>query len=435
MNKPTPNKQTDIRRAVIPYLYCNSCGDKSPALIMLGSCPRCSGALQYLFEGSFDEGGFNGRSDHLPGLWKYFDLLPLQHTDNIVSLGEGYSEVIELSELSDLLRGAKLFIKLDCEKNPTGTFKDREASLVISRCKELRLDNLVFYSTGNTGRAYTRYAAQIGLTTYFFMPKECQYKLTASIKKNENNFIILIDDDYRKIAPYAKQFAAVNGLIAIAPLHDRTESYATIAYEQFQQMPECDFFVQTIASGMGPVGFLRGHKNLVRFGFEKKEQIPRIICVQSRETNSMYRAYAAGKTVMTADDLPAVPPASLFEPTLNSTNPINNYPDLRQCLAESNGIIEDVEPKEVVKVSKPLVEALERRKIGLRFDLEKSLLIGFTGLVKVAEEGRLGRNVRVLLLGTGRGREGADDLVSPDAVAKPQLDDPKDLKQRLDRLL
>jgi hypothetical protein len=43
--------------------------------------------------------------------------------------------------------------------------------------------------------------------------------------------------------------------------------------------------------------------------------------------------------------------------------------------------------------------------------------------------------VRVLLLGTGRGRESTDDLVSPDAVAKPQLDDPKDLKQRLDRLL
>jgi hypothetical protein len=89
----------------------------------------------------------------------------------------------------------------------------------------------------------------------------------------------------------------------------------------------------------------------------------------------------------------------------------------------------------VVKVSKPLIEALERRRIGLRFDLEKSLLIGFTGLVKVAEEGRLGRNVRVLLLGTGRGRESTDDLVPPDAVAKPQLDDPTDLKQRLDRLL
>lgn len=428
---PIPNKQPEIRPAMIPYLYCNSCGNKSPSLIMLGNCPKCSGTLQYVFEGSLDEVSFNGRNSHRPGLWKYFDLLPLQHPENIVSLDEGYSEVIELSELSELLRGAKLFIKLDCGKNPTGTFKDREASLVISRCKELRLDNLVFYSTGNTGRAYTHYAAQIGLTTYFFMPKECRYKLKASIKKNENNFIILIDDDYRKIAPYAKQFAAANGLTAIAPIHDRTESYATIAYEQYQQMPECDFFVQTIASGMGPIGFLRGHKNLVRFGFEKKEQIPRIICIQSRETNSMYRAYAAGKTAMTTNDLPSIPPASLFEPTLNSTNPINNYPDLHQCLTESNGIFQDVEPSEVVKVSKPLIDALERRNICLQYDLEKSLLIGFTGLVKVAEEGGLARNAKVLLLGTGRGGVRTDELITPDAVVKPQLDDPIDLKQRL----
>ncbi|NES84584.1 MAG: hypothetical protein F6K10_26040 [Moorea sp. SIO2B7] len=28
----------------------------------------------------------------------------------------------------------------------------------------------------------------------------------------------------------------------------------------------------------------------------------------------------------------------LFEPTLNSTNPVKNYPELYKCLQESNGI-------------------------------------------------------------------------------------------------
>jgi len=356
----------------------------------------------------------------------------LRNPENIVSLGEGDSEIIEIEELSAILRGAKLFVKLDCTKNPTGTFKDREASVVISRCKELQLNDLVFYSTGNTGRAYTHYAAHVGLTTYFFMPRQCQYKQKAAINKNGNNFIILVDDDYRQIAPYAKRFAAVNGLTAVAPLHDRTESYATVAYEQFHQMPDCDFFVQTIASGMGPIGFLRGHQNLVKFGLERKEKVPRIICVQSRETNSMYRVYRAGRITMTEDDLPRFPPDTLFEPTLNSTNPVNNYPDLYKCLTESDGIIEDVDPKEVVKESKPLVDALERRNIYLRFDIEKSLLIGFVGVVKVAAEGSIGRNDRVLLLGTGRGDNRSDDLIPPDAIIKPSVDDPKDLKQRLE---
>jgi threonine synthase len=427
MKESTLNKQPENGAAVIPYLHCDRCGDRLQSLAMLNNCPKCSGALQYIFEGRYDGGG----SAH-SGLWRYFDLLPLRNPENIVSLGEGESEIIEIEELSAILRGAKLFVKLDCTKNPTGTFKDREASVVISRCKELQLNGLVFYSTGNTGRAYTHYAAHVGLTTYFFMPRQCQYKQKAAINKNGNNFIILVDDDYRQIAPYAKRFAAVNGLTAVAPLHDRTESYATVAYEQFHQMPDCDFFVQTIASGMGPIGFLRGHQNLVKFGLERKEKVPRIICVQSRETNSMYRVYRAGRITMTEDDLPRFPPDTLFEPTLNSTNPVNNYPDLYKCLTELDGIIEDVDPKEVVKESKPLVDALERRNIYLRFDIEKSLLIGFVGVVKVAAEGSIGRNDRVLLLGTGRGDNRSDNLIPPDAIIKPSVDDPKDLKQRLE---
>jgi threonine synthase len=430
MKESTLSKSMENENAVITHLHCNRCGNRLQSLAMISHCPKCSGSLQYVFEGRHD-----GRVSAGPGLWKYFDWLPLRNPENIVSLNEGGSEIIELKELSRFIRGARLFIKLDCTKNPTGTFKDREASIVISRCKELQLDNLVFYSTGNTGRAYTHYAAHLGLTTFFFMPRQCQYKQAASIKKNNNNFIILIDDDYRQIAPYAKQFAAVNGLTAIAPLHDRTESYATIAYEQFHQMPDCDFFVQTIASGMGPIGFLRGHQNLVKFEFEKKEKIPRIICVQSQETNSMYRVYHAGRSAMTEDDLPRLAPASLFEPTLNSTNPVNNYPDLYQCLKESNGLFADVDPKDVMKESESLVDALKRRNIILRFDVEKSLLIGFVGLVKVAAEGQLGRNDRVLLLGTGRGDRHSDEEIPPDAIIKPSVDDPKDLKQRLDSIL
>jgi hypothetical protein len=196
-------------------------------------------------------------------------------------------------------------------------------------------------------------------------------------------------------------------------------------------MPDCDFFVQTIAGGMGPIGFLRGHQNLVKFRLERKEKIPRIICVQSRETNSMFSVYKAGRTTMIKDDLPCSPRSPLFEPTLNSTNPVNNYSDLYKCLMESDGIIEDVEPMEVVKESKPLVDALERRNISLRFDLEKSLLIGFAGLVKIAAEGHIGKNDRLLLLGTGRGDNHSDELIPPDAIIKPSVDDPKDLRQRL----
>lgn len=386
--------------------------------------------LEYVFEGSYN-GKVYGEYN---SIWQDFDLLPLRDRNNIFSLGEGASELIEFEELSSLLNGAKLYLLMDSEKNPTGTFKDREASLILSRCKEQELDNLVFYSTGNTGRAYTHYAAHLGLTTYFFMPGKCHYKNSKHIKKNKNNYIIYVDDYYPQISPYAKRFAKANGLTAIAPLHDRTEPYATVAYEQFRKMPKCDFFVQTIASGMGPIGFLRGHKNLVKFGLEREEDIPRIVCIQSSEMSVMSRAYNSGQTTLSQDDLPKTFADNLFEPTLNSTNPVNNYPDLYKCLQESNGIITHVSPDYVREKSQPFVDAFKNRGLNLRTDVEFSNLIGFGGLVELAEKGQFEPGQTIVMLSCGRGQDQSTELYEPDCWVSPRTDDPVELKQKLDSL-
>lgn len=420
----------NMKQGIKMYLQCTKCQDRSNIQQMISTCAKCQGSLEYVLEGDY-----NGTPLNRTDLWKNFAFLPLQDPRNIISLGEGDSAIFELDELSDRLRGARLFIKLDCQKNPTGTFKDREASIIISRCKEMGLDNLVFYSTGNTGRAYTHYAAQAGLTTYFFMPKECKYKNTSFISKKRENFIIFVDAHYPEIGAYAKNFATVNQLTMIAPLHDRTECYTTVAYEQYQQMPDCDFFVQTIASGMGAIGFIRGHHNLIKLGLELRSKMPRMVCVQSQETNAMYKAYTAGKLTMTKDDLPAEFPANLFEPTLNSTNPVNNYQDLCACLNASHGLITDATPQEVKRESHAVINALERRNVFLRVDLEKSILIGYAGLIRLADEGKIGKGDRVLLLGTGRGRDISHEIIEPDLLINLSLDDPLDVKHKLDALL
>ncbi len=428
MKNPNTFESSELSKGISTLLLCKDCQNTFDFQKLMFKCSSCNGELEYVFEGTY-----NGRHEDRNDLWKNFALIPLADPGNIVSLNVGNSEVIELPELSKFVNGATVFLKMDSHKNPTGTFKDREASIIFSRCNELDLDNVVFYSTGNTGRAYTHYAAELGLTSYFFMPKYCQYKNTFTIKKNKNNFIILVDDEYPKVGPYAKKFAQANGLNIIAPLHERTECYATIAYEQFQEMPDCDYFVQTIASGMGPIGFLRGHKNLVKFGLEKSTDIPRIICVQSRETNAMYRAYHAGLTSMPEGWVGQLP-EDLFEPTLNSTNPVNNYPDLFATLQEGNGIITDVGPEEVNEVSSYFVEVLKERGIEYRSDLEKSVLIGFAGLIRLSNEGQFRPGERIMLLSTGRGDAFSQTLITPDAIIKPDSQDPVVLKQQLDRL-
>jgi threonine synthase len=378
---------------------------------MLFKCKKCGSPLEYNLHGHAD-----GKPTRRNDLWKNFDLIPLRHQENIISLGAGDSEIIHLEELSPAVNGANLFLMSDNEKNPTGTFKDREASIILSRCKELSLDNLVFYSTSNTGRAYTHYAAQLGLTTYMFMPRQCAYKNTDFIRKNDNNFIIYVDDHYPEISPYTKTFAAANNLTAIAPMHDRTEAYATLAYEQFQAMPECDYFVQTIASGMGPIGFYKGHLNLARLGIRKKEKIPTIVCIQSREMNIMATAYNQGKETISDADMPTDFPDQLFEPTLNSTNPVNNYPQLLKTLRENKGVITDVDPGSTLKDGELMVAALKARGYTLRTDLERSMVISFAGIVKLARQGSFKKGENIMMLGCGRGKDESTTLLTPDAV-------------------
>ena len=408
---------------------CQQCGSEYGLDIMVSACPACKGRLDYHHKGQYN-GQVNKDSN---SLWRNFDLIPLNEPDNICSLGEGGSEIIEVEELGPYVNNARVFVMMDSEKNPTGVFKDREASIIMSRCKELGMDNLVFYSTANTGRSYTHYAANMGLRTFLFMPRQCHYKNTKHIKKNKDNFIIYVDDHYYEIAPFARKFAEQNGLNLIAPLQDRNEAYATVAYEQFQTLPKCDYFVQTITSGMGPIGFLKGHKTLVKFGLQQKEMIPRLVCVQSSQMNVMSAAYNSGKKLLKSEDLPKIFPDDLYEPTLNSTNPVNNYPDLYACLEETNGIITDVDPKFVEAQSEAIINAFKKRGITIRTALEKSLLISFAGMIKLARKGKFSKGEIILLMSCGRGKDDVHELYLPDAVINPHDCDAMQLKKKLVR--
>jgi threonine synthase len=426
------DKINTINKVLISQECTNpNCRESYPIDQMIFSCKKCTERLEYVLNGKYD-----GKANkEYKNQWKNFDLIPLESAKNIVTLNEGGSEIIELEEISEFIGSAKLLLMLDMDQNPTGTFKDREASIILSRCNEIGLNNLVYYSTGNTGRAYTHYAAKLGLTTYFFMPEQCHYKNTDFISKNPNNFIIYVKNNYSEIAPYAKKFASVNNLNLIAPMHDRTESYATVAYEQFEKIPNCSYFIQTIASGMGPIGFLKGYDNLIKFGLTTQNRVPRIVCVQSSEMNVMSTAFNNGRTNITIDDLPKTFPSDLFEPTLNSTNPVNNYPDLYKCLKKSNGIITDVTPDYVNSKGSLILEALKRRKIHIRNDIEKSLLIEFAGLIQLADKKTFTKKDTVVMLACGRGKDTSRKLLNPDITIDPKTDDPLELKQKLDSIL
>jgi hypothetical protein len=149
----------------------------------------------------------------------------------------------------------------------------------------------------------------------------------------------------------------------------------------------------------------------------------------------MERAYNAGREKMTDADLPQVFADDLFEPTLNSTNPVKNYPDLYNCLKESNGIITDVEPELVHEKSSLILDALKKRGFTARTDKENSILIEFAGLLKLAEQNQFNEDDVIVMLACGRGKDTSTTLLEPDAVISAKDTDPVALKNQLDAIL
>jgi threonine synthase len=85
-----------------------------------------------------------------PSLWRYKELLPVQDTENIVTLGEGFTPFERCGRVGAAIGVPELYIK-DESILPTATFKSRGAAVGVSRAKELGVKKIAMPTNGNAG--------------------------------------------------------------------------------------------------------------------------------------------------------------------------------------------------------------------------------------------------------------------------------------------
>ena len=96
-------------------------------------------------------------------LWRYAAALPFPIPDP-VTMGEGCTPLVERS-----WDGARALFKLEWF-SPTGSFKDRGASVMISALRQQGVARLLEDSSGNGGAAIAAYAAAGGLQAKILVP-------------------------------------------------------------------------------------------------------------------------------------------------------------------------------------------------------------------------------------------------------------------------
>jgi len=102
-------------------------------------------------------------------MWRYRELLPITRDDCIVSLGAGYTPLIKSDSLARHIGIKRLYIKNDTV-NPTYSFKDRPASVAVSKAREFGIRVVGCASTGNLASATAAHAAAAGIRCVVFMP-------------------------------------------------------------------------------------------------------------------------------------------------------------------------------------------------------------------------------------------------------------------------
>ena len=102
---------------------------------------------------------------------KYRDRLPVHDDTRIISLGEGNTPLIRLSNIPSVIgKDLDVYVKYE-GLNPTGSFKDRGMTMAVTKAVEEGSKAIICASTGNTSASAAAYAARAGITAFVLIPE------------------------------------------------------------------------------------------------------------------------------------------------------------------------------------------------------------------------------------------------------------------------
>ncbi|HEY2988438.1 MAG TPA: threonine synthase [Candidatus Binatia bacterium] len=229
-------------------------------------------------------------------LWRYREFLPLSAEKNRVTLGEGFTPLLNTPRLAAELNVRRIWLK-DEAQNPTGSFKDRGLSVAISRAKELGIKKVAIPSAGNAGASLAAYAARAGIEAHVFVPKDAPRANISEVEKYGARLTLvdgLIDDCGRIIA----ERKDAEGWFDVSTLKEpyRLEGKKTLGLEIAEQLDWKlpDVVVYPTGGGTGLLGMWKGFAELEEIGWIGAER-PRMVSVQAERCAPIVRAFIEGK--------------------------------------------------------------------------------------------------------------------------------------------
>jgi threonine synthase len=142
-------------------LVCSQCHTKFSLDEKIWRC-ECGGYLDIDFQAGFSITRIEQRR---LTMWRYREALPIVDDRVVMTLDEGFTPLTPM-----LFDGREVLIKQDY-LFPTGSFKDRGSSVMVSKLQELGITHVVEDSSGNAGASIAAYCARAGITCDIYVPE------------------------------------------------------------------------------------------------------------------------------------------------------------------------------------------------------------------------------------------------------------------------
>ena len=325
-------------------------------------------------------------------LWRYAKAIAVDDA-HAVTLGEGWTPLICGEWLGGQHRVQVMF-KLEFMM-PTGSFKDRGMTVMVSYLKSRGLDHVLEDSSGNAGASLSAYTAAAGMRCRILVPETASYPKIAQIAACGAD-VLTIRGTRQDVADAAMRmseeifYASHNWQPFFA------EGTKTLAYELWEQLgfKAPDNVIVPLGYGSNVAGCDIGFGELLRNGEISK--MPRIYGVQAANCAPYYNAFKAG-----VDHLMPTAVTPTIAEGIASSRPTRVVEALR-AVRDSGGRIVAVAEDEIVDA----LGMLARRGLYV----EPTSAAAAAGMSQLIKAGIIQADQKTVLVLTGTGLKASEKI-------------------------
>lgn len=320
-------------------------------------------------------------------LWRYHQFIPVDF-EYVVTFGEGYTPLIQVD-----ICGSLVHVKQE-QLFPTGSYKDRGATVLISDAHKKGITKVIQDSSGNAGCSVAAYAANAGINCDIYVPSDTSEAKLTQIRAYGAN-LILVDGNRESTADEALKAAkdCYYASHCYNPLF--LHGTKTFAYEVCEQLgwQAPDVVVLPAGNGTLILGCYLGFNHLFESGVISK--IPKIIAVQTQSCAPLFEAWEKDSTTPMA-----VTPKNSLAEGIAIANPIRGK-EMLQAVKASNGFFVAVTEDEIGNALKLCFSK--------GFYIEPTSAATIAGLIKAKEN--LNEKIWVTLF-SGHGLKSTEKIMS-----------------------